>query len=239
MALSAAAAAVATTTTKMVPGRFGGFFFVRSPAKAAAAAAAAAAADGASAAPFVSFLLRGNTTTRSLGALPPVLPILSERRQQQQQVRFRWTKAKKKRYARHERRRQLEEEGKSLPKPPYYFPRDTPVANVRSKEDVEAESRKFDERAASEMREKLQKQEPVLRHHMNSDLKMSDRVRKLFDLHNGNQSEVVKAQKQQGMELFRLRPGDTGSSAVQVVALTTRIQQVQTHMQRHKKDKVC
>lgn len=28
-----------------------------------------------------------------------------------------------------------------------------------------------------------------------------------------------------------------GSSAVQVVALTTRIQQLQTHMARHKKDK--
>ena len=31
--------------------------------------------------------------------------------------------------------------------------------------------------------------------------------------------------------------GDTGSSAVQVIALTTRIQQIQTHLHRHKKDK--
>jgi small subunit ribosomal protein S15 len=38
------------------------------------------------------------------------------------------------------------------------------------------------------------------------------------------------------MELFQLREGDTGSSAVQVVALTTRIQQMQTHLGRHKKD---
>lgn len=66
---------------------------------------------------------------------------------------------------------------------------------------------------------------------------MSDRVRQLFDLHNGSQREVVQAQKQQGMELFQLRQGDTGSSAVQVVALTTRIQQLQTHMAQHKKDK--
>ena len=39
------------------------------------------------------------------------------------------------------------------------------------------------------------------------------------------------------MQLFQQREGDTGSSAVQVVALTTRIQQLQTHMASHKKDK--
>ena len=66
---------------------------------------------------------------------------------------------------------------------------------------------------------------------------MSDRVRKLFDLKNGSQSEVIQAQKQQGMELFQLREGDTGSTAVQVLALTTRIQQLQTHMHMHHKDK--
>ena len=38
-------------------------------------------------------------------------------------------------------------------------------------------------------------------------------------------------------KLFQLREGDTGSSAVQVVALTTRIQQLQTHMAKHHKDK--
>ena len=37
-------------------------------------------------------------------------------------------------------------------------------------------------------------------------------------------------------QLFQLREGDTGSSSVQVVALTTRIQQLQTHMAKHKKD---
>jgi hypothetical protein len=34
--------------------------------------------------------------------------------------------------------------------------------------------------------------------------------------------EVVQAQKKRSMELFQMRPGDTGSS-VQVIALTTRI----------------
>lgn len=82
---------------------------------------------------------------------------------------------------------------------------------------------------------KIKKSKETLRFDF-TDLVMSDRVRKLFDLTNGSQMEVVKAQKQRGMELFQLREGDTGSSAVQVVALTTRIQQMQTHMATHKKD---
>jgi hypothetical protein len=43
---------------------------------------------------------------------------------------------------------------------------------------------------------------------------MSDRVGKLLDLTNGNQKEAVKAQKRKGMELFQVREGDTGSSAL-------------------------
>ena len=65
---------------------------------------------------------------------------------------------------------------------------------------------------------------------------MSPKVRKLFDLTNGNQREVVKAQKAQGMALFMDRDGNTGDSSAQVIALTTRIQQVQTHLASHKKD---
>ena len=91
----------------------------------------------------------------------------------------------------------------------------------------------------SDIRQKLASTQttPVLRHHMNATLQMSDRVRKVFDLTNGNQREEVQAQKQWGMQVFQLREGDTGSSAVQVIALTTRIQQMQTHMSTHKKDK--
>lgn len=165
--------------------------------------------------------------------------ITDSTRTNQQQTRYRWTKAKKKRFARYERRQQLEEEGKSFTKPPYYFPKDTAVLNVRSKYDLANESRKFDQHAAEEMRSKLrvQQQQPVLRHHMTNELRMSDRVRRLLNLHNGSQMEVVKAQKQQGMELFQMRGGDTGSSAVQVIALTTRIQQLQTHLNRHHKDR--
>jgi small subunit ribosomal protein S15 len=94
-----------------------------------------------------------------------------------------------------------------------------------------------EEAAAKELHEKLNRhQEPLLRFHFEG-LKMSDRVRKLFDLSNGNQKEVVTAQKQRGMELFQIREGDTGSSAASIIALTTRIQQLQTHFRKHKKDK--
>ena len=157
-----------------------------------------------------------------------------------QQQRFRWTKAKKKRYARHELRQQLEKQGKSLPKPPYYFPKDTPVVNAVSAEEREAERAAKDIEASEDLRARMEAQKeegkPPLRHHFDG-IPMSDRVKKLFDLHNGSQSEVVKAQKQRGMELFQLRPGDTGSSAVQVIALTSRIQQLQAHLATHKKDK--
>lgn len=46
----------------------------------------------------------------------------------------------------------------------------------------------------------------------------------------------MKLQLEKGVALFQRRKGDTGSSAVQVIALTTRIQQVQMHMRTHRKD---
>jgi small subunit ribosomal protein S15 len=171
-----------------------------------------------------------------------------------QQQRFRWTKAKKKRFARYDRRQLLEKEGIPLTKPPYYFPIDTPVVGAVTEQDRVAESAQFDEAASATLASKQAAQKVVLRHHMSDSenagapassltaprtlkLQMSDRVRQLFDLHNGCQKEVVQAQKKRGMELFQMRPGDTGSSAVQVIALTTRIQQLQTHFGKHKKDK--
>jgi small subunit ribosomal protein S15 len=171
-----------------------------------------------------------------------------------QQQRFRWTKAKKKRFARFDRRQLLEKEGIPLTKPPYYFPIDTPVMGAVSEQDRLAESAQFDAAASEALASKQAAQKIVLRHHMSDSenagiviksaaaahslkLQMSDRVRQLFDLHNGCQREVVQAQKKRGMELFQIRPGDTGSSAVQVIALTTRIQQLQTHFGKHAKDK--
>ena len=172
------------------------------------------------------------TALRSSAALLPEIP--------EQQQRFRWTKAKKKRFARHELREVLEQQGKSLPTPPYFFPKDTPVVNAVSAEERDAERKAADLRASEYLKTRLAEQQaegkPPMRHHFDG-IPMSERVQKLFDLHNGNQMEVVKAQKQRGMELFQMRPGDTGSSAVQVIALTSRIQQLQTHMAKHKKDK--
>lgn len=83
--------------------------------------------------------------------------------------------------------------------------------------------------------DKQREETESMRFHFNG-LQMSDRVRQLLDLKNGSQSEVIAFQKKRGMELFQLREGDTGSSAVQVVALTTRIQQMQTHLAKHRKD---
>ena len=161
---------------------------------------------------------------------------------QHQQVRT----VTKKRVHRQEKRKLKEglaAEGIFPPKPHNYIAKDTPVLNAVSKEERLADSRRQDERAAEELQKRMQNQNDtkpeVLRFGISdsSDLNISDRVKQLLNLHNGNQKEVVKAQKQQAMEIFQLREGDTGSSAVQVIALTTRIQQIQTHYSKHKKDK--
>lgn len=159
-----------------------------------------------------------------------------------QQFRHRWTKAKKKRHERYQRRQDMAARGEALPKPPYYFPIDTPVVNAVPKEERIQKAVELDQIASEEFRSRLklvEKRSPiVLRHHMSDNAsRMSDKVRQLLDLKNGSQSEVVRAQKSRAMQLFEMRPGDTGSSAVQVVALTNRIQQLTTHFQRHHKDR--
>lgn len=121
-------------------------------------------------------------------------------------------------------------------KPHNYIPRDAPIVNSVSREEASRESAEFDKKSSEEMKAKINSQGEQLRFGF-TGMEMSDRVRKLFELTNGNQREIIKAQKHRGMELFQRRPGDTGSSAVQVIALTTRIQQMQTHMAKHKKDK--
>jgi len=124
------------------------------------------------------------------------------------------------------------------PKPPKYLPKDSPVINAMTRHERDDESKRFDFAAAEGMKTKMTTQsesEENMRFQFDG-LVMSDRVRRVFDLTNGSQREVVTSQKRRGMELFQLREGDTGSSAVQVVALTTRIQQLQTHMAKHHKD---
>lgn len=65
---------------------------------------------------------------------------------------------------------------------------------------------------------------------------MSPKLLQLFHLTNANSYQLVRARKARAIELFQKREGDTGSSAAQIVALTSRIQQMQTHMGVHRKD---
>jgi len=148
-------------------------------------------------------------------------------------LRTKVTKAKKRKRAKiQERERRVARGLPAKPKPPKYIPKTMPVINALTREERNAESAAFDAAASQEMKIKIDKQQDdsdSLRFNFNG-LQMSDRVRQLLELSNGSQSEVVAFQKKRGMELFQLREGDTGSSAVQVVALTTRIQQMQTHL---------
>lgn len=158
----------------------------------------------------------------------------------QQQARTRMTKTKKRQRAKMQEREARVAKGlPAKPRPPKYIPKDKLVVNAMTRAERDDESKRFDTMAAVEMKEKIAAQgerQENLRFQFDG-LVMSDRVRKLFELNNGSQKEVVTSQKQRGMELFQVREGDTGSSAVQIVALTTRIQQLQTHMAKHHKDK--
>ena len=124
------------------------------------------------------------------------------------------TKTRRRRDAKKKRKARLAELGIEQKPPSWHIPRDTPIVNALSKEERSRESREYDQKASALMKEKIGQQAEVLRFDF-TGLRMSDRVRKLFDLTNGSQKEVVKAQKKRGMELFQLREGDTGSSAVQ------------------------
>ena len=152
----------------------------------------------------------------SLSALP-INHAFPHSNLQQQQVRW-VTKKRQHRQLKRQRKEELAAQGVFPPKPYNYIPKDTPVLNAVPREEREAESKLQDELAAQSLQVKMEAiKAPLLRFgfHGGDALQMSDRVRKLFDLHNGNQQEVVSAQKQRGMELFQLREGDTGSSAVQ------------------------
>jgi hypothetical protein len=135
---------------------------------------------------------------------------------QQQQLRFKMTKAKKKRNIRFRKRRAWAAKGKEVPKPPKYIPVETPVENHVPRALMEEQIRQADERDRMELEQRraILMQQLPLRHHM-TGLSMNERVLKLFDMKNGNQMEVVAYQKRSGMSLFEMREGDTGSTAVQ------------------------
>lgn len=136
---------------------------------------------------------------------------------QQQQVRSMVTKKRRHRQDKRRRKEDMAAKGLSPPKPQNFIPKDSPVLNAVSREERDAESKRSDETAAEELKARMDVvKAPLLRFGFTDEgLVISDRVKKLLDLQNGNQKEVIKAQKQRGMELFQLREGDTGSSAVQ------------------------
>lgn len=83
----------------------------------------------------------------------------------------------------------------------------------------------------------LGEEKPPLRYKFTDlESEMSPKLKKLFHLTNASTNELAQVQKAKAMELFQMRPGDTGSSAVQIIALTNRIQQVSKHIGFHKKD---
>jgi len=157
----------------------------------------------------------------------------------QLQARTKMTKTKRLRLEKSKAVQKLVDAGIPVTKrfPPKFVPKDREILNASSKETQRLESIEYDKISAESMKTKIQSQGVALRYDFSSLLpEMSDRVKKLFDLTNGSKREIVKAQKAKGMELFQIRDGDTGSSAVQVIALTSRIQQLQTHLTKHKKD---
>jgi len=136
----------------------------------------------------------------------PALPfhITSVHPIQHQQIRNKWTKTKlRQREKMIHREKRVARGLPAKPNPPKYIPKDRPVINALSREERDAESRKFDEAASEELKSKIAKQaesEENLRHQFDG-LQMSDRVRRLFDLQNGSQKEVVTSQKRRGMEV--------------------------------------
>jgi hypothetical protein len=158
---------------------------------------------------------------------PTILPALSQiaaspllNLYNSQQIRtIRMTKRKRHILNKKKKWAELAEKGIFPPHPPSYIDKNEPVANAKTREERNAEAKAADLHASIELKarmKELAEQQPdkQLRFQMQG-LVMSDRVRKMFELSNGNQSEVVQAQKRQGMELFQMREGDTGSSAVQ------------------------
>ena len=69
-----------------------------------------------------------------------------------------------------------------------------------------------------------------------ADTEMSEAVRRVLSLDNASRAELVQARVARAIEAFQERRGDTGSSAVQVAALTVRIEALKEHMAKHRKD---
>lgn len=182
--------------------------------------------------------------------------------QQLQQVRsMGTTKQRKKRYERHFQRKIMKEVGIPVRKPFKYIDPKTPVINAVPREE---QNRRIMERRKNEtlliptdndsdgsnpfhrktVLDTNGNPIPQLVHAFQTSIQetktpltMNSKVAKVLALANSTQQRVVQAQKLAGMQLFQMRPGDTGSTSVQIIALTSRIQQMDTHMIMHPKDK--
>jgi len=145
------------------------------------------------------------------------------------------TKAKRKRLAKQANRPEIPK------RPDNYVDVRTPIIESylldrpNINERMEASSR-LSKYLPQRREEEKGKPAPLLHDMTSLEDEMSPKLKQLFQLSNGSAYERAKAQKEHAMKLFQLRDGDTGSSAVQIVALTSRIQQIQKHVRTHKKD---
>ncbi len=70
-----------------------------------------------------------------------------------------------------------------------------------------------------------------------AEANMTRNVKALLDLeYTGSKSELMQARRSVMVRSWQPRPGDTGSSRVQVAALTVRIENLIEHMKEFKKD---
>eukprot|EP00611_Tribonema_gayanum_P027515 TRINITY_DN6809_c0_g1_i2.p1 TRINITY_DN6809_c0_g1~~TRINITY_DN6809_c0_g1_i2.p1 ORF type:complete len:215 (-),score=85.25 TRINITY_DN6809_c0_g1_i2:425-1069(-) len=66
---------------------------------------------------------------------------------------------------------------------------------------------------------------------------VSPAVRTVLSLQTGNSAQRVLAEKRAAMAAWARRPGDSGSTEVQVAILTVRINNLHRHFKKHTKDK--
>mmetsp|Transcript_25006 Transcript_25006/g.32577 ORF Transcript_25006/g.32577 Transcript_25006/m.32577 type:complete len:152 (+) Transcript_25006:56-511(+) len=65
---------------------------------------------------------------------------------------------------------------------------------------------------------------------------LSEPVKRVLSLDNASRSEVTQVRVGQAIKAFQIRPGDTGSTPCQIAGLAVKIQALQTHMKKHRKD---
>ncbi|GMI51456.1 hypothetical protein ScalyP_jg6786 [Parmales sp. scaly parma] len=76
----------------------------------------------------------------------------------------------------------------------------------------------------------------MFRFGLTSDQISSDEVRQALSLRNGSKKEIVQHQIQLAMKEFQRRPGDTGSTPVQVAILCIKIDALKEHLKMNPKD---